>query len=261
MQMNNLVRLFNSSRLRISSRTSLPSYQLAAGLQTTAHLSDPVASSSKLPEKPKRPINAYIRYVQSIRSSLHAKNPKASPTDISKLAAAQWQVLDAASKSKLEEEYKKEQAVWLQKNAKYLSQLTDQQKEDIRQARVEKTEEKAKREYRKKVKELGRPKRPLNGFLLFCADKKPKNLSKEENKSQVKLMAQKWAQLSDAEKAPYNARAAEALVKYREDIKKWEDKMIAEDHLDVIRRKNIILPAMTTTAAPHKESSKTRSPK
>ncbi|EAT34084.1 AAEL013643-PA [Aedes aegypti] len=255
MQVNNLVRLFNSSRLRISSRTSLPSYQLAAQFQTTSHLSDPAATSgSALPEKPKRPVNAYIRFLQSVRPSLLAKNPKASPTDISKLAAAQWQVLDPASKSKLEDEYKKEQTVWLQKNAKYLSQLTDQQKQDIRQARTEKTEEKAKREYKKKVKELGRPKRPLNGFLLYCADKKPKNLSKEENKLQLKLMAQKWAALSEMDKAPYNTRAAEALVKYREDIKNWEDQMIAQDHLDVIRRKNLILP-------PTKMDGKTKAPK
>lgn len=242
MPVHGLVRLLNFSRLSISSRTSLPSYQLTAGLQTSAHLTNAAASGSKLPEKPKRPVNAYIRYVQSVRSTLHAKNPKASPTDISKLAATQWHVLDAASKSKLEEEFKKEQAVWLQQNAKYLSQLTDEQKDEIRQARADKTEEKAKREYRRKVKELGKPKRPLNGFLLFCADTKPKNLNKEENKSQVKLMGQKWSQLSEAEKAPYQRRAAEALVKYREEMNQWEEKMIAQDHLDVIRRKHIILP-------------------
>lgn len=239
MQVNGLVRLLNSSRLCISSRTSLPSYQLTAGL---AHQSDPAASVSKLPDKPKRPVNAFIRFAQSVRSDLHEKNPKASPTDISKLAAAQWQVLDSASKSKLEAEFKKEQAVWLQRNAKYLSQLTDQQKDEIRQAREDKTEEKVKREHRRKVKELGKPRRPLNGFLLYCIDIKPKNLNKEENKSQIKLMAQKWSQLSEAEKAPYNSRAAEGLVKYREDMKQWEEKMIAENHLDVIRRKHIILP-------------------
>lgn len=244
MQVNGLIRLLNASRLCISSRTSLPSYQLTAGIQSSAHLSDPAASGSKLlPERPKRPINAYIRYVQSVRSGLHAKNPKATPMDIAKIAAAQWHELDPATKSKLEAEFKKEQAVWLQKNAKYLSQLTDEHKDELRQAREEKTEERAKREYRKKVKELGKPKRPLNGFFLFSAGFKQKNLNKEENRAQIKLMAQKWSQLSEAEKAPYNARAAEALVKYREDMKKWEEKMIAQDHLDVIRRKNIILPA------------------
>lgn len=242
MQMNNLVRLFNSSRLRISSRTSLPSYQLAVKFQTTAQLPNPASSGSALPVKPKRPVNSYIRFVQTVRPALKSKNPKASPADISKLAAAQWQMLDPASKAKHEEEYKKEQAVWLQKNAQYLSQLTDQQKEDIRQARSDKTEEKAKRDHRKKVKDLGRPKRPLNGFLLFCADNKPKVQSKEENKQQLKLMAQKWAQLSEVDKTPYKARAAEALVKYREEMKTWEEKMIAEDHMDVVRRKNLILP-------------------
>lgn len=44
-------------------------------------------------------------------------------------------MLDSAAKAKHEDEFKKEQAVWLQKNAKYLSQLTDQQREDIRQVR------------------------------------------------------------------------------------------------------------------------------
>lgn len=241
MQVNSLVRLFHSSRLFISSRTSL-SYQLTAGIQTSLNLSDPATSDSKLPEKPKRPVNAYIRFVQSIRSTLLAKNPKTSPTDISKLAAVQWQVLEPAAKLKLEEEFKQAQAVWLQQNAKYLSQLTDEQKDKIRHAREEKTEEKAKRQYRKKVKELGRPKRPLNGFFLFCAEHKPKNVNKDENRSQLKLLGEKWSQLSEAEKAPYNTRAAEGLVKYREEINKWEEKMIAQDHMDVIRRKHIILP-------------------
>lgn len=240
--MQGLVRLLNTSRLSVSSRTSLPSYQLTAGFNTSVPRLDPAASNPKLPQKPKRPINAFIRYVMSVRASLQANNPKASPADISKLAATQWQVLDTASKTKLENEYKKEQAVWLEQNAKYLSQLTDQQKDEIRQARAEKTEEKAKREYRKKIKELGKPKRPLNGFLLYCADIKPKTMSKEENQSQIKLMGQKWAQLTEAEKAPYNNRAAEALAKYHEEMKKWEEKMIAEDHMDVVRRKHIVLP-------------------
>lgn len=236
MQISSLVRLFSSSRLRISTRPTFPSYQLASGLKTL-----PTAGSS-LPVKPKRPVNAYIRYAQSVRSSLANKNPKASPAEISKLAAAQWQDLDQSIKNKLEEEYKKEQAVWLQQNAKYLSALTEEQKQEIRQARVEKTEEKAKREYRRRVKELGKPKRPLNGFLLFCADQKPKQLTKEENQSYIKQLAEKWAKMGDTQKEPYTKRAAEALVKYRDDMKQWEDQMIAQDNMDVIRRKHILIP-------------------
>lgn len=196
-------------------------------------------------------MNTYIRYIKSVRSTLQAKNPTASATDISKLAAMQWQVLDSSAKAKLEEEFKKEQAVWIQKNAKYLSLLTDKDKEQIRQDRLEKTEEKAKREHRKRVKELGKPKRPLNGFLLYCIDQKPKNLNREQNRKQIKELAQKWSNMSDSEKEPYNSRGADAKAKYREDMKRWEEEMAAQNNFDVIRRQNIII-------SPKKESKSTK---
>ncbi|XP_055613867.1 transcription factor A, mitochondrial [Uranotaenia lowii] len=244
MQTNGLVRLF-SPKLWLNTRTTNPIW--VSGINTSTNLGFPTGPSDKLPERPKRPINAYLRFVQNIRSTLLAKNPKASPTDISKLASAQWQVLDVASKSKLEEEYKVEQAIWLQKNAKYLSQLTDQQKVEIRQARSDKAEEKTKRDHKKRLKELGKPKRPLNGFLLYCAERRPKNLTKEQNREQIKKLAEAWSKLGAAEKEPYNSRAADGLVKYRENMRQWEDEMIAQDNMDVIRRKNIIIPEQHPT--------------
>lgn len=247
MQMNGLLRLFSSARLLTNFRSTVPSYQLSSGLKTTG-------GEATLPVKPKRPVNAYIRFLQNIRPSLKVKNPKASPTEISRLAAAEWQVLDLANKAKLEEEFKKEQAVWLQQNAKYLSQLTDDQKEEIRQSRVDKTEEKAKREHRKRVKDLGKPKRPLNGFLMYCQDQKPKNLTRDENRSQIKTLSEKWTKLSEIQKEPYQRRAADALVKYREDMLKWEEKMIAQDNLDVVRRKNVLIPPPAKESAPPTKS-------
>uniref|UniRef100_A0A1Q3F5F9 Putative transcription factor a mitochondrial n=1 Tax=Culex tarsalis TaxID=7177 RepID=A0A1Q3F5F9_CULTA len=250
MQMNILSRLFSSTRLWT---TNIRSTGLGAGLKTSAAGGEPAGT---LPVKPKRPVNAYIRFLQSIRPELKTKNPKASPTEISKLAAVQWQVLDLANKTKLEEEYKKEQAIWLEQNAKYLSQLTDEQKEEIRQNRVEKSEVKAKREHRKRVKELGKPKRPLNGFLLYCQDQKPKNLNREENRSQIKSLSEQWSKLSEAQKEPYQRRAVDAVAKYREDMLKWEEKMIAQDNMDVVRRKNVLIPAPSKDVAPPTKSSK-----
>lgn len=249
MQMNVLSRLFSSTRLWT---TNIRSTGLCSGLKTSAAGGEP----SNLPVRPKRPVNAYIRFLQNIRPALKTKNPKASPTEISKLAAAQWQVLDLANKNKLEEEFKKEQAIWLQQNAKYLSQLTDEQKDEIRQTRVEKGEEKAKREHRKRVKDLGKPKRPLNGFLLYCQDQKPKNLTRDENRSQIKSLSEQWSKLSEAQKEPYQRRSADAVAKYREDMLKWEEKMIAEDNMDVVRRKNVLIPAPPKDIAPPTKSSK-----
>ncbi|XP_055637778.1 transcription factor A, mitochondrial [Toxorhynchites rutilus septentrionalis] len=240
--MNTLVRLFQSPRLWITSRpTGLP-YQVNSSITTTAYSADQSATNSKLPEKPKRPINAFMRFLQSVRSSLRAQHPSASTPEIARLATAQWQVLDAKAKSKLEDEYKKDQAVWLQKNAKYLSELTDDQKESIRQAQQDKSERKAKRECRMRAKQLGKPKRPQNGFLLFVSEHASKTASKEDNIAQVKSLAQKWAKFTDVEKKPYNSRALDALLKYQNDMRIWEEQMVAENNLDVIRRKHILLP-------------------
>ncbi|XP_058449725.1 transcription factor A, mitochondrial [Malaya genurostris] len=238
MQIINLVRSFNI----VGHRPIFTAYQLNCGFKTSHHFYDPAGAASTQTEKPKRPLNTFIRFAQSVRPSLLAKHPNATPAEISKMAAAQWQVLDAASKSKLTEAYKKEQEVWLMKNAKYLNQLTDQQKDEIRQARLQKQEDKDKREHRKRVKELGRPKRPLNGYLLYCAEHKTTSMSREENKTHIKKMAEVWGKLSEAEKQPYNQRAADALVKFHDDLSKWEEKMMSQDNMDVVRRKSIIIP-------------------
>lgn len=247
MQLINLVRQFKSAKFQISSRTILPSYQRTNGFNTTSSLSNRSPPESRTPEKPKRPMNSYVRYYQSIRATLQAKNPAASTLDLTKLAAAQWKLLDAKSKSKFVDEFKKEQAIWVQKNATYLSQLTDQQKNAIREARANKLAERIKQEHRKKLRELGRTKRPMTSFLFFYHDKRPTALTKEQNKALLKQMAQEWARMSDEDKAPYYSRSAQALAKYREAIDKWEKEMIAQDHAEVVRHKNAAnIPIVTT---------------
>ncbi|XP_055542392.1 transcription factor A, mitochondrial [Wyeomyia smithii] len=242
MQAFGLGRSFLSSTLFVTKRpVASLHYQQRCGIQISTNLLCPASKESTLPERPKRPCNPFIKYAQSVRTSLMAKNPVATPREITKLAAVQWNQLDTAEKSKLAEAFKEEQAVWLQQNAKYLNQLTDQQKDDIRQDRLKKLEEKSRREQRKRIKELGKPKRPLNGFLLYVLEQRPKNLNREENSAYLKSMGERWAKMSEAEKEPYNRRAADGLAKYHNEVKQWEEKMSAENNMDVIRRKNVII--------------------
>lgn len=240
MQLNTVARLLYSPRLLLSTwQTGQPAAVQSAGLHLTTSLN--IASST--PERPKRPMNAYIRFVQSIRSSIASANPKASPTDISKLAAVKWQSLDQASKTKFEEEYKSEQAVWLQKNAKYLAQLTDAQKEEIKLERQQRNEGKVKREQKRLLKELGRPKRPINGYLRFCAHNKPVlGLSKEDNNMQMKNLGMQWRRLTDAEKERYNKEAEADMKRYQDEMKQWEDKMLSSEKVEAVRKKNVLLP-------------------
>ncbi|XP_053663297.1 transcription factor A, mitochondrial [Anopheles marshallii] len=240
MQFNTLARLLCSPRLLLS---SWQTGQLASAQCSGLHITTSLNFAEAVPLKPKRPMNAYIRYVQGVRSSLASANPKATPMEIAKLAAVKWQSLDQTSKTKYEEEYKREQAVWLQKNAKYLSQLTDAQKEEIKLERQQRNEGKIKREQKRLLKELGRPKRPINGYLRFCQQNKPVlGLSKQDNKMQMKNLGLQWRQLTDAEKEPYNKEAEADMKRYQEEMKKWEDKMLSTENVEAVRKKNVLLP-------------------
>lgn len=206
-------------------------------LRTTATMN--CSADISLPEKPKRPVNIYLRFVQKVSPSLREQNPKVSTAVIAKLAAEKWRLVDADTKAELEKEYKQEQVVWLQQNAHYLNQLTEDQKDQIRQMKTEKMEEKTRRETKKRAKGLGKPKRPLNSFLLYCNDNKPATSSKEDYQSNFKALAKKWAQMTDMEKQPYVTRAAEENIKYRKDISQWEEKMMAQDNFDLVRRRQV----------------------
>ncbi|XP_053673166.1 transcription factor A, mitochondrial [Anopheles nili] len=253
MQFYAVARLLCSPRLLLSTRQTGPIPGTpSCGLQLSAVVNDD-GSAKAMPDRPKRPMNTYIRFVQSIRSSLISDNPKASPTEISKLAAVKWQGLDQASKTKLEEEYKREQAVWLQKNAKYLSQLTDSQKEELKLERQQKHDNKVKRDQKRMMKDLGRPKRPMNGFLRFCSKNKPvQGLSTEDNKMQMKNLGMQWKRLPEVEKERYTKEAEVDMKRYQEEMKQWETKMLASDKLEAVRRKNVLLPSSPMSPSPAK---------
>lgn len=59
-----------------------------------------------IPERPKKPLTSYIRFLQEIRPSIQqsAKNIREIPV----IAAAQWKKLDTNQKQKYIQEYEKE---------------------------------------------------------------------------------------------------------------------------------------------------------
>ncbi|XP_035773130.1 ARS-binding factor 2, mitochondrial-like [Anopheles albimanus] len=264
MQLNSLIKLFNVPRLLLSSRqNNLPLAAVATqsnGFHSTVPLENATAKAAAM-QKPKRPVNAYIRYAQSIRADLAKANPSASQMDLAKLTSAKWQTLDQPSKARLEEEYKRELAVWLQQNAKYLSQLTDVQKEELKQDRQQKAEDKAKRDLKRTLKQLGRPKRPINGFLRFCAQFKPKSgVTQGEHKEQMRALGEKWRSMSASEKEQFNREADEAIARYQEEMKQWEDKMLAMDNGDLVRRKNALLSPAPTPSGGKARTTKKEQP-
>lgn len=101
------------------------------------------------PLKPKKPLTPYFRYLKEVRPQVLKDNPKFSTTDIVKLVAKQWETVDEATKKKLEDLFKKEQMDYVGLRAKYESKLTEDQKFEIKNAKMEKVESKEKRAMKK----------------------------------------------------------------------------------------------------------------
>lgn len=64
------------------------------------------------------------------------------------------------------------------------------------------------------MKELGKPKRPMSSFFLYCQTKKDLLPGKSLKEFQ-KVVREQWVNLSDDEKTKYEKQAQDLMVKYR----------------------------------------------
>ena len=179
--------------------------------------------------------------MQMNRAEVVAQNPKARVGEIIQRLAKQWETVDPKLKQKLEEEYRKEQRLFVEKRAVYDSQVTDEQKEVLKIARQDIRESKMKAEYRKRVRELGKPKRPGSPFTRFMSETKDQyprgNLSYKE--WQLK-MAENWSKLGDAEKSKFTDATKKEYEVYKVKMQKWEDEMLKLGNNDVVRNDSLV---------------------
>jgi len=188
-----------------------------------------------LPPKPKKPLTPYFRFLQQARPQVKMQNPNMSATELIKIVAKQWEQADAATKSQLEQEYKRERERYDQENTRYLGTLTPEMKDQLRQARQDKQEMREKRELRKRNKDLQKPRRVPSAFLRFVIEEKARSPHQGNYQQYLKTVALKWGQLSEAQKKPYLEAYHSEMEGYKRELDKWEQKMIKAGNLDVVR--------------------------
>lgn len=205
-----------------------------------------------LPEKPKKPLTPYFRFLKEERPSIAAANPDASLTDVVKLVAKKWATESETKKKQLEEMYKKDQVVYMQKRANYDNKLTVEEKMKLREMKLERTENKQKKLQKKQIKELGKPKRPPSAFIQFMNIEKVKRIDKSvPYKEWQKEMATRWNNLSDADKESALKSSKVDMQKYRVELAKWEEKMVRMGNIEMVRHQLID----AQTAKPKRRSS------
>lgn len=130
-------------------------FRFAIALQNASFQSKTLEEKLKLPQKPKRPVNTYFRFVAITRPQLIQGNPKLSVTEIIKACAIRWANANDDLKKKLADDYAKDKQQYLNQQARYKKGLTTAQKEIIQAAKQDVLESKEKRAVKKVERTFG----------------------------------------------------------------------------------------------------------
>ncbi|XP_075147557.1 mitochondrial transcription factor A isoform X2 [Haematobia irritans] len=213
---------------------------LAAAASTKVTIEEKVG----LPVRPKKPLTPYFRFMNEQRPKILASNPNMSIVDVVRQVSKKWETVDSSLKQRLQEEYKKEQQAYVEKRTKYESKVTDEQRHQIKELKQEQTEAKERRMMRKRIKELGRPKKPASAFIRFIAKERIRmpQTAKQTFREWHQAATQRWSELPQADKDIYLQESRKDFETYRKDIAVWEEKMIRMGNIDVVRQGNLIDP-------------------
>ncbi|KAL4710916.1 hypothetical protein ACJJTC_002546 [Scirpophaga incertulas] len=187
-------------------------------------------------EKPKRPLTPFFKFMSQMRPAIIAKNPGITSKEAIEWSSKHWQQLDAETKAQMTKEYEKDLEDYKKIKELYEKSLTDEQKADIKRVKDELAEAKQKRKLKSEFKELGKPRKPMSSYFLFCQSLRDSFDAKQLKEFQEKAKSE-WTKLPPSERVKYDKKAQDLMNKYKKDLEAWEIKMISMGRLDLVRAK------------------------
>jgi len=225
-----------SSRMWRTVSDGIKSLRLTASLQS--RFLNAQAANASVPQKPKRPLTPYFRFMMKVRDDIIKQNPSLAQKDIIKLIGQKWTKLDDASKDHYSAGYKEEMIPYSEELAKYNDTLTPEIVEKENQLKLEKQLKRDRRVQRKKLLDLGKPKKPTTPFLQFVKlnfKSKPGG-GVGHAQEEIQTLAKRWQGLKEAEKDPFIDKYRKEAESYKTALLKWESTMLKQGNVDVVRQ-------------------------
>ncbi|XP_046407738.1 transcription factor A, mitochondrial-like isoform X2 [Ischnura elegans] len=169
-----------------------------------------------LPEKPKKPLSPYFRFMAEMRPDLKKSHPDCKVTELAKFLGDKWEKFPQETKQRYLENYRKDMIVYVDAKNKYEMQLTDDQKQLLKRAKEE-----------------------------MVAAKENRKLKKEW----VSKLGKEWSDMPPELKATYHRQFSSAMESHRRQIHEWEERMIRMGHIDLVRSEALIEPKVTSRKA------------
>nr|CAH7740038.1 unnamed protein product [Callosobruchus chinensis] len=189
----------------------------------------------KIPDKPKKPLSPYLRFLETNRLSVRKENPDIKHVDVIRQCAEKWNNLTEAEKEKYKENYKHDCEIYIEKLSNFNNSLTDEQRKAMEATAKQEKKKRQKRRLRKLFKETNKPKRPLVPLMIYMMEQcKMRNVTLRQLMGEGSIKAS-WNALSDAEKQRYQDEYEKNKEQYAKDLAEWEARMIQQGHQKAVR--------------------------
>ncbi|XP_015202549.1 transcription factor A, mitochondrial [Lepisosteus oculatus] len=192
------------------------------------------STSSERP--PKRPLTGYIRYIRQQRPVFIKQYPDVKNVDITRKIAQEWKALSSEEKRPFQEAAVADREQYKEEMMKFKAQLTPAQTAALEEERREKIARRRTIRKKRELTMLGKPKRPRSAFNIFMAEhfEEAKGVSMQ---GKMKSLFDDWRNLHASQKQVYMQLAEDDKIRYRNEIKSWEEHMVEIGREDLIRRK------------------------
>lgn len=187
---------------------------------------------------PKRPLNAYMRYVLQQQPIMVRLHPEIKSVDVIRKIAQQWRTLSPDQKRPFEEASLKAREQFKVDLQRYMSQLTPAQERQLVLDRKQRlTKRKAIRKKRE-LTSLGKPKRPRSPFNIYMSEHFEEARG-ATTPAKMKSLLQDWRNLFSHQKQVYTQLAEDDKIRYKNEMKSWEEHMVEIGRSDLLREQTL----------------------
>lgn len=198
---------------------------------------------------PKRPLNGYMRYVVQQKPIVTSQNPEIKSVDIIRKIAQQWRMMSPEQKQPFQEAFVRAREQFKVDLERYQAQMTPAQ---LQQQSLEKRQRLDKRRAIRKKRELtslGKPKRPRSPFNIFMSEhfEEARGVTTQ---AKMKSLLEDWRNLFSHQKQVYTQLAEDDKIRYKNEMKSWEDHMVEIGREDLIREQTLSAKKKSAAKSP-----------
>ncbi|KAL2718792.1 hypothetical protein V1478_011211 [Vespula squamosa] len=180
------------------------------------------------PNKPKRPLTPFFKYMKVMRPSIVNEFPEYKSIQIVKVLSERWASEDPEYKFKLNQEYDTEYKEYMMKIIEYEKTITPEQRENY--MIIKNTIKK--KEHKSDVTLLGKPKRPPSAFILYMLSQMKVQKPAIKNKEYLKQLSIEWNAMNEQDKQQFIDQARKLMDQYNKEKVEWNQNMIKESYKD-----------------------------